>query len=208
MIRTSNLSYSFNEQASLVYQDWNVENAQHGLILGASGSGKTTLLHLLSGLLKIETGSVKLGGVELKDLSTSEIDHFRGENIGLVFQKPHLISALSVRENISLAVFLGRKKDQSERIDELLISLGLQELSKRKIHEISQGQAQRVSIARALVNKPKVIFGDEPTASLDDESCEKVITLLQQQAENYGATLVLATHDHRVKSHFSNKLIL
>ncbi len=141
-------------------------------------------------------------------MSQSKLDQFRGQNIGLVFQKPHLIHALSVFENVLLATFLGKKKERKNAIQELLNNLGIDDLADRRIHEISQGQAQRVAIARALINKPKVIFGDEPTASLDDASCEQVVKLLQNQAAENGATLVLATHDQRVKSHFSNKLTL
>jgi ABC-type lipoprotein export system ATPase subunit len=208
LISTSFLKYSFNGQISLEYPDWIVKDGEHGLILGASGSGKTTLLHLMSGLIRPTEGLIMFDDLEINKLSASEMDQFRGKHIGLVFQKPHLIAALSVKENIRLATFLGNKPEQNDHIDALLESLGLESLAGRKISEISQGQAQRVAIARALINKPKVIFGDEPTASLDDQSCEKVISLLQEQAEKYQATLVLATHDHRVKSHFSNQLQL
>lgn len=208
MISTSNLKYSFSEQAQLIYPDWKVGDNGHGLILGSSGSGKTTLLHLMSGLLQPTEGEVILDNTNISLMKPLQMDRFRGENVGLVFQKPHLISALSVVDNIKLAAYLGGKSGQKERINDLLDSLGLSELGNRKISEISQGQAQRVSIARALINKPKVIFGDEPTASLDDKSCNQVIDLLQEQANKFGATLILATHDHRVKPHFSNKLEL
>jgi ABC-type lipoprotein export system ATPase subunit len=208
VIQTTNLQYRFNTDVCLNYPDWHVASGEHGLILGASGSGKTTLLHLVSGLLRPTSGSISIEGIEINQLSNTALDQFRGQNIGLVFQRPHLISALSVKENIRLAIFLGRKKERDERILDLLNVLGLSDLANRKIHEISQGQAQRVAIARALINQPKVIFGDEPTASLDDRSCDQVVTLLQEQALQSGATLILATHDQRVKSHFSNKLEL
>lgn len=208
MITTSNLKYSFNASSQLTFPDWEVLDGEHGLILGPSGCGKTTFLHLLSGLIKPTFGSIQYDEVAINDLGPREMDQFRGENIGLVFQKPHLIAALTVRQNIQLATFFGKKPEQNEQIEGLLESLGLVDLVDRKINEISQGQAQRVAIARALINSPKVIFGDEPTASLDDASCEKVIQLLQEQAEKHNATLVLATHDHRVKSHFSNQLQL
>ncbi|MEO9475015.1 MAG: ATP-binding cassette domain-containing protein [Cyclobacteriaceae bacterium] len=208
MISSSNLSYSFNKSVNLSYPDWKVGDGEHGLILGNSGSGKTTFLHLLSGLLKPTSGTVKFDDTDITELKSGELDVFRGKHVGLVFQKPHLISALSVSDNLRLATFLGRKSEQDARIEELLDSLGLDGLGKRRISEISQGQAQRVSIARALINHPKVIFGDEPTASLDDSSCEKVIDILQKQADKQGATLILATHDHRVKSHFSNQMEL
>lgn len=208
MIKLSNLKYTFDHANSLSFPDWEVRAGAHGLILGASGSGKTTLLHLMAGLLQPTMGKIAIADVNIASLNQSDLDKFRGKNIGLVFQKPHLIASLSVYENITLAAHLGKTKIDSSEIFQLLDSLGLNGLEHRAINEISQGQAQRVSIARALINKPKLVFGDEPTASLDDESCQKVIDLLQVQANKFGATLILATHDHRVKSHFTNQLAL
>lgn len=107
-----------------------------------------------------------------------------------------------------MATFFGRKQAQSSRIDEVLNELGILDLKHRQVHEISQGQAQRVAIARSVINQPNVIFGDEPTASLDDASCNVVINLLKDQAEKCEATLIIATHDHRVKSQIKNQLTL
>lgn len=208
MIQINNLQYAFNSGKPLIYPDWQVGDGAHGLILGSSGSGKTTLLHLMGGLLKPTLGTVKIDRVAIGQLKKAEMDQFRGSNVGFVFQKPHLIAALSVKENVRLAVFLGRKKQSDASIAEVLSRLGIEDLADRAIHEISQGQAQRVAVARALINSPKVIFGDEPTASLDDASCDQVISLLQEQAVKSGATLILATHDQRVKAHFSNQLTL
>lgn len=208
MIKISNLKYSFSSTLNLTFPDWEVSKGNHGLIIGSSGCGKTTLLHLMSGLLAPQSGSILFEETDIGNLSQSQLDKFRGQNIGLVFQKPHLIASLTVRDNIALSAYLGKVNIDSGQIAQVLDSLGLEGLADRKISEISQGQAQRVSIARAIINKPKVIFGDEPTASLDDDSCGKVIDLLKEQTENFGATLILATHDHRVKSHFSNQLKL
>jgi ABC-type lipoprotein export system ATPase subunit len=126
----------------------------------------------------------------------------------LIFQKPHLVSALTVKENLTLSQYLGKKKLDNNRVEEVLNQLGVLDLKNRRIHQISQGQAQRVSIARAVLNSPKLLLADEPTASLDDENCEKVIRLLKSQAEMHGSTLIIATHDHRVKSEFENRLEL
>lgn len=153
-------------------------------------------------------GSLEVSGENLSGKSKSKLDRFRGENIGIVFQKPHLVRSLSVKENLTLSQYLGQKKTDSKRADEVLKRLGIKELANRKIHQISQGQAQRVSIARAVINSPKLLLADEPTASLDDENCKKVIDLLKSQAEETGATLIVATHDHRVKSEFKNQLAL
>ncbi len=208
MLIVKDLVCQFEGGKTIEYPDWQVEKDGRALILGASGSGKTTLLHLLSGLKKPGSGSVSINDTYLNRLSTTRLDQFRGQNIGLVFQKPHLIAALTVEENIHLAGYLGGKKLSNERVSQLLESLQVSELAQRKIHQISQGQAQRVAISRAVANDPKVIFADEPTASLDDDSCHSVISLLNQQAKENGAMLIVATHDQRVKSEFSNHLKL
>ncbi len=201
------LVHSFGE-TSIQYPDWSVEKGKHAMVLGNSGSGKTTLLHLLGGLMKPNSGKISIAGDMILTKSGNDLDRFRGENIGLVFQKPHLISALSVQENLKLAQYLGKRKLDAGRIDDVLNQLGILDLKNRKIHQISQGQAQRVSIARAVLNSPALLLADEPTASLDDENCEKVIHLLKSQAEQSGSTLIIATHDHRVKSEFKNRLEL
>lgn len=190
------------------FPGWQVADGAHALILGPSGSGKTTYLHLLSGLLRSQQGDIFINQTNLSELSGAALDQFRGQYLGFVFQKPHLIASLTVKENVLLACFLAKKAQKEDAVEELLTKLNIQHLAHRKIHEISQGQAQRVSIARAVVNKPVIIFGDEPTASLDDESCDAVIRLLKEQAEMCGASLIIATHDQRVKSEFPNQLIL
>ena len=207
MIEIKNLTHSYGE-TTIQYPDWKVEEGKHAMILGSSGCGKTTLLHLLAGLMKVPTGSISISGELISNKTSSDLDHFRGQNIGLIFQKPHLVSALSVKENLLLSQYLGKKKLDVKRVDETLDQLGILNLRNRKIHQISQGQAQRVSIARAVLNSPKLLLADEPTASLDDDNCEKVIQLLKSQAEQNGSTLIIATHDHRVKSEFDNMLEL
>ena len=207
MIEIKNLSHSYGE-TTIQYPDWKVEEGKHAMILGNSGCGKTTLLHLLAGLMKVPTGSISISGELISNKSDSDLDHFRGQNIGLIFQKPHLVSALSVKENLTLSQYLGKKKIDVKRVEETLDQLGISDLKNRKIHQISQGQAQRVSIARAILNSPKLLLADEPTASLDDDNCNKVIQLLKYQAEQNGSTLIIATHDHRVKSEFDNMLEL
>lgn len=208
MLAIKNLIYSFGEEVTIQYPDWKVEEGKHAMILGNSGCGKTTLLHLLGGLMKPKAGSILISKENLSQKSNTELDRFRGQNIGLIFQKPHLVAALSVKENLKLSQYLGKKKIDENRIDEVLDHLGILSLAKRKIHQISQGQAQRVSIGRAVLNSPKILLADEPTASLDDENCGKVITLLTSQAELNSSTLIIATHDHRVKSTFENRLEL
>lgn len=207
MLRIKELKHSYGE-GMIEYPDWEVEQGSHAIIIGNSGCGKTTLLHLVAGLMPPKEGSLEVAGENLAEKSNSSLDKFRGENIGIVFQKPHLVRSLSVRENLTLSQYMGRKKLDGNRVNEVLDHLGIKDLAGRKVHQISQGQAQRVSIARAVINSPKLLLADEPTASLDDENCKKVITLLKHQAEQSGATLIVATHDHRVKNEFKNQLSL
>lgn len=208
MLRIKGLKHSYDGSSTIDYPDWEVEKGNHGIILGNSGSGKTTLLHLIGGLMPPKEGLLEVGGENLSEKSNTKLDRFRGENIGIVFQKPHLVRSLTVKENLTLSQYLGQKKTDGKRAEEILAQLGIKDLKNRKIHQISQGQAQRVSIARAVINSPKLLLADEPTASLDDENCKKVIDLLKSQAEETGATLIVATHDHRVKSEFKNELDL
>lgn len=208
MIAVKNLEHTFPDGTSLSFPDWQVAKGEHSLILGPSGGGKTTFLHLLSGLLKSQQGEILIDGQAIGQMKSSDLDHFRGQHIGFVFQKPHLVKGLSVYENVLLAPFFGKKPQHKQKIDAILTELGIGDIRNKKINEISQGQAQRVTIARAVINDPDVIFGDEPTASLDDESCHAVIELLTSQANRCNATLIIATHDSRVKSEFKNQLVL
>ncbi len=208
MISYSNLEYRFSAESVLRFPDWKTEKGSHALILGKSGSGKTTLLHLLGGLLAPTSGEIFVGVEPIHTLSGAARDAFRGRHFGFVFQRPHLIASLTVMENLKLAAYLAHTTVSNQEISSLLSDLGLAELANRKPYEISQGQAQRVGIARAVVNRPQVIFADEPTASLDDESCGAVLRLLLDQADRHQSTLIMATHDQRVKSSFTNHLML
>jgi ABC-type lipoprotein export system ATPase subunit len=202
LFESKKLKYRHPDQQSLTFPDINLESGESMLVLGKSGSGKTTLLNLLAGLLKPEEGEVKLAGKNLAAMKGQEMDLFRGKEIGIVFQKPHLLAALNVKENLQMAHFFGKKKGQN--IEQLLEELGLGEKAKSSVLTLSEGEAQRVSIARALANSPKLILADEPTSSLDDENTEKVIKLLKTQAAKIGAALIIVTHDQRVKAHIPN----
>ena len=172
------------------------------LVLGKSGSGKTTLLNLLAGLHRPESGVIKIVGKDLAKFSDAEMDAFRGKQIGIVFQKPHLLAVLNVRENLQMTQYFSKK--DGLKIDHLLSELDLTAKAKSSVLTLSEGEAQRVSIARALVNSPKLILADEPTSSLDDENTEKVVSLLQNQAKKINAALIIVTHDQRVKEHIPN----
>ncbi|RYG07532.1 MAG: ATP-binding cassette domain-containing protein, partial [Chitinophagaceae bacterium] len=171
---------------------------------GESGSGKTTLLHILTGILKPAQGEVNIDSTSIYNLSSKELDQFRGRKIGIIFQRPHLIKSLTITENLLLAQSFAKLPEDKKRIDEVLESLDI--LSKKNAYpsELSQGQLQRVSIARAVINKPALLIADEPTSSLDDKNAEAVLALLMQQSTLNNATLVVATHDKRVKDAFTN----
>jgi putative ABC transport system ATP-binding protein len=187
---------------------WAVAAGQHSLILGPSGSGKTTLLHLIAGLLRPSRGSVRVAGQDLGALTPAQLDAWRGKMIGIVLQRLHLIPALTVRDNLRLARTLARLPPDPGRIDTLLADLGLAGLAGARPSRLSEGEAQRVAIGRAVVNHPALILADEPTSALDDANCEAVVTLLRAQAEASGATLVIATHDARLQPFFQHRLEL
>lgn len=208
MIQTTALTASYDGKKMLHFPDWQLPAGAQSLMLGPSGSGKTTLLHLLAGLLRPQNGEVVVAGTALGSLKPAQLDHFRGQHIGLVFQKPHLLDSLTVRENLLAAQYFAQLKQDKKRIGEVLEELNLAHKLEAKVTALSQGEAQRVAIARALLNKPQVILADEPTSALDDANCEAVANLLLQQAQKYRATLVISTHDHRLKSKIPNQLVL
>ncbi len=208
MITIDNLSFGYSNHKILSIPHLEVKESEHLLILGSSGSGKTTLLHILGGLLEPKQGIVLIGETDLYKLSGTQRDKYRGQNIGLVFQKAHLISALSVEDNLLLAQYLAGAAQDKGRVKEVLTELGLADKQKKKVRELSQGEQQRVTIARALLNRPRIILADEPTASLDDKNATKVIEMLKSQAKKYSASLLIATHDQRVKDQFELQLNL
>ena len=206
MLETKNLRFKYDDDSVLSFPDIKTSK-ENLLILGASGVGKTTFLHLLSGLLKPLEGEIDLIGTTISKLTMTEMDRFRGKNIGIVFQKPHFINSLTVKENLQLAQYISKKIDKT-RINSLLESLGIEDKANKKTLNLSQGEKQRVAIALAIVNSPKLILADEPTSSLDDLNCDKVINLLKNQAAKYKAKLIIITHDYRLKKHFKNTLSL
>jgi putative ABC transport system ATP-binding protein len=208
MINVSNLSYAYNAQTVLRFPDFEIKRGEASLLMGESGSGKTTLLHLVGGLLRNFEGTIQLDGTNIERLSESTLDTFRGQKIGFIFQRNHLISALSVEKNLKLAPYLAGVRVEKERIKNVLDAIGLSHKQFSKVTELSQGQAQRVSIARAVIHQPPIILADEPTSALDDSNCEKVISLLLEIAKSHHATLLVATHDQRLKSIIPNHIQL
>ncbi|MCL4677127.1 MAG: ATP-binding cassette domain-containing protein [Alphaproteobacteria bacterium] len=177
------------------------------LVLGPSGCGKTSLLHILTGLLPADGGTVEFLGKNYSHISSAALNRLRGQRYGVIHQKLHLISHLSVYQNISLAFKGARKPVNKPMILKVLEELGLRERAFHCARTLSQGEAQRVAIARAVVHKPDIIFADEPTSSLDDRHTDAVCGLLMSLSERGGASLVISTHDQRVRDVFKGQVL-
>jgi putative ABC transport system ATP-binding protein len=208
MISVHGLAHRYGAVEALRLADWTVVQGERWLVLGPSGCGKTTLLHVLAGLIRPSEGSVEVAGQDLSSLSSSTADRWRGGTVGIVLQALHLVKHLSVRDNLRLAQYLAQAPQDDARITDTLATLAVADKVARRPSELSQGELQRVAIARAVVNRPKLLLADEPTANLDDAAAATVVDLLAEQAARHGATLVVATHDARVKGKFRERLEL
>ena len=204
MIRSENLSFKYNSSEDLIFPTIHVEKNKHTLLLGESGSGKTTLLHLLAGLSAPKSGKVYIDGTAIYDLTEQNRDLFRAKNLGFIFQDAHLLKNLTIEENILLAQYLAKEKQNKTKVNEILEKLQIGEQGNKYPNQLSRGQLQRAAIARAVINSPKIIIADEPTAALDDTNTQNVMNLLVETSNIYNATLLVATHDTRIKSYFAN----
>jgi putative ABC transport system ATP-binding protein len=162
----------------------------------------------LGGLIRPTRGQLMLNHVDLGSLSDKNLDLFRGQNIGIVFQKPHFIKSLTVWENLLLAAALAGKKSDKKRMIDLLERLNIAHKSESKTDQLSQGEQQRVAIARALVNEPILILADEPTSALDDINGEEVAALLEDESKRLEAALLIVTHDNRLQTKFKKTITL
>jgi putative ABC transport system ATP-binding protein len=208
MISVRGLAHRYGTTEVLRVGEWKVAQGERWLVLGPSGSGKTTLLHAVAGLVLPSEGEIEVAGENLRRLQGARLDRWRGASVGIVLQALHLVKHLSVRDNLRLAQYLAQAPQDDARIADALEALGVAGKSARRPAELSHGERQRVAVARAVVNRPRVLLADEPTANLDDASAAATIDLLAEQASRYGATLVVATHDARVKGKFRERLEL
>jgi putative ABC transport system ATP-binding protein len=203
MISIQKLSHRYSQSKSpaLELSQWSVASGEQGCVLGPSGSGKTTLLSVLSGLLKPSQGRVTVGDTELGEgsaLTDAQRDAFRAQHVGLVTQQAHFVRPLNMQENLSLASNLAGRAVAAKDISELAQQLGVAHRLTAKPYELSAGEAQRFSVARAVLHKPKLVLADEPTSALDDDSAAAVLRLLCEQARAIQASLIVVTHDQRV----------
>jgi putative ABC transport system ATP-binding protein len=193
---------------ALQFADLSIHREDSVLLLGPSGSGKTTLLSVLAGLLRPGTGRVLVENQDIYALHARRRDHLRGQHFGFVFQTLHLLPSLTLRQNVALAADMLGIKVEAGRIDYLLGTLGLADKAQRRPDGLSQGEQQRAAIARAVLNRPSIIIADEPTSALDDANARIVMELLEHQAQDTGAALLIATHDTRIIDRFENVIHL
>lgn len=208
MLQTKNLTFFYNKDTQFAFPELSCDASNALLITGNSGKGKTTLLHLLAGLLRPKKGEIVIENTNISSLSEKQLDQFRGSNIGLILQQSHFIASMTVLENVVLASWLATGKQAVKKAEKLLSELDLENQKHKLPSQLSIGQQQRVSIARALINEPKLLLADEPTSSLDDENAFKVAELLEKLSKEYNAALVIVTHDSRLKNKFSNQINL
>lgn len=197
----SGVGLSYGSQPVLSNVSFALEPLGRALLLGPSGSGKSSLLNVICGLKTADAGEVTLGGQAIGDA-------VRRRSIGIIFQTLRLVSALSVRANLLLAQKLQMGAQDTALVDATLETLGIAERAGARPFELSQGEAQRAAIARALVVRPALLIADEPTSALDADNTQKVANLLIDAAKDAGASLLIATHDLRLKPYFERSLTL
>ncbi|RXG32452.1 ABC transporter ATP-binding protein [Leeuwenhoekiella marinoflava] len=212
ILEISNLekSYTSGSKKLTVLEDINfsITEQETFSIVGPSGSGKTTLLGLCAGLDKPDSGSVILNGIELSSLSEDERAVLRNKHVGFVFQDFQLLPTLTAIENVAVPLELQGNKNAYARAKELLIKVGLVDRSDHYPSQLSGGEQQRIALARAFANDPKILFADEPTGNLDAETGEKVVQLLFELNKELGTTLVLVTHDMELAKKTQNILTI
>jgi len=209
MIRLERLRFGYNGGGDVLHLDEFVLGPQDNvLVVGPSGCGKTTLLHLIAGLLLPSDGRVIVDGQDLSALTAPARDRFRGRHIGIVLQQFHLLPTLTAMQNLLVAQSIAGLAVDRTAAQVMLKALGVDDRVDAYPHQLSVGQQQRVAIARALVNRPKLLLADEPTSNLDDEACGAVADLLLDATQQHAVSLVIATHDTRLKSKIPRQLAL
>ena len=202
MITIENIHKRFGSLEVLKGISLHVKRGELVSIVGASGAGKTTLLQIMATLSRPDEGSLSIDGVALEKLNDEALSRFRNQKVGIVFQFHHLLPEFSALENVTIpALIAGRSRQEAEaEARRLLQMLGLEERADHKPSQLSGGEQQRVSIARALINKPAVLFADEPSGNLDSQNRDEIHRLFLELKEKFGQTIVLVTHDEKLAS--------
>lgn len=202
MITAKNIKKKYNDQEVLRGIDLKIDKNEFVVILGASGSGKSTLLNILSGLEKSDSGEVVYDNESISDYSERQLTKFRKDKIGFVFQQYYLLNNLTVEQNVKVGANLA---DNKEYVD-IIKDLGLEDKLSKYPNELSGGEQQRVSIARALAKKPTVLFLDEPTGALDEETGRKILEYLLKLKDKSHFTMIMVTHNENI-AELANKII-
>lgn len=195
------LSHRYTRGAEIGFDDFSLPQGRHLLLQGASGSGKSTLLALISGLLRCQRGQLQVAGQSLNTLTPRQADAWRGATLGWIPQRLRLSESLTVWDNLALVYEATGHRVDRRRIASLLDAMGMASLAHRRPQQLSGGQAQRVAIARALLRRPRLLLADEPTSHLDDENAAACLELLTQACRENDASLVVASHDARLREH-------
>ncbi|CAH2715058.1 Bacitracin export ATP-binding protein BceA [Neobacillus rhizosphaerae] len=197
-----------NKQEVLKGIDITVEKGEFVSIMGASGSGKTTLLNVLSSIDKVSSGTIKIEGKEMTAMKEKQLAEFRKHHLGFIFQDYNLLDTLTVKENILLPLSITKvsKREADEKFNAVATELGIHDIKDKYPNEISGGQKQRTSAARAFIHEPSIIFADEPTGALDSKSASDLLNKLSELNQNRKATIVMVTHDP-VAASFSSRVI-
>lgn len=202
ILETINLGKIYGKKETTVHalNDANlkINKGEFVAIVGPSGSGKSTFLHLVGGLERPSSGTIKVDGKDICCLSDKELAKYRRQKVGFVFQQYNLIPVLNVAENIELPVKLDNRKVDKEYINDLMDLLGISDRKNHLPNQLSGGQQQRVAIARALSSKPSIILADEPTGNLDTKTTEEVMELLKASIKKYNQTLIMITHNENI----------
>jgi bacitracin transport system ATP-binding protein len=200
----------FNRQEVLKGIDLQVENGEFLSIMGASGSGKTTLLNVLSSIDNMTKGSILIDGKELADMKEKQLAAFRKNYLGFIFQEYNLLDTLTVKENILLPLSVKKvaKKEANQKFQQVTTDLGIWDIRNKYPNEISGGQKQRTSAARAFIHDPSIIFADEPTGALDSKSASDLLNKLSELNEKSGASIVMVTHDPLAASYSSRVVFI
>lgn len=199
-----NLAFAYGGRRILDDFSFDMAAGEQSLLIGASGSGKSTLVSLICGLLTPDAGTISIRGETMTGIGPSQRDDLRRRRVGLVFQTLRLVSALDLAANLRLAQRLSGHATEGERVPMLIERLGLAHRAHARPRELSQGEAQRAAIARALIGRPDLIIADEPTSALDRANMEKVAELLRECAGEAGASLLIVTHDDRLRDHITS----
>lgn len=202
VLSLSDIHHGYGE--TLVLRDFNLSMAlgEHRLLIGPSGSGKSTLINMICGFLRPERGTIHVSGELISEGSETARDAVRKAHIAVVFQALRLVSALDITANLLLAARLAERRPARSEVHQLLAELGISDKAHARPHQLSQGEAQRAAIARALIARPALLIADEPTSALDQANAKKVGGMLRRLAEAHGTSLLIATHDDRLRPIF------